>query len=175
MEKSVLHIINEIGKYCQSEKLTLSVAESVTSGYLQYLFSHGEHTTSYFQGGITLYNNFQKFKQFGISHFLTSATQGVSPLVTELLAKGTNLYFNTQIGIGITGFAHKNLDDKILNPHCYIAIALNNKIIHSCKIERDLGSMEQNQIYFATQCIVHLYDNLQNLNILCHEKLFKKQ
>lgn len=165
MEKNVLHIINEIGKYCQTQKLTLSVAESVTSGYLQFLFSHGEQTTSYFQGGITLYNNFQKFKQFSISHSLTSPNNGVSPLVAELLARETNLYFNTNLGIGITGFAHEDLEYEILEPHCYIAIAFNDKIIYSDKIQANLGSMELNQIYFANQCISQLYNNLQNLNL----------
>lgn len=103
MEKSSLDIINEIGKYCLSNGFTLSLAESVTSGYLQYLFSQGEDSSLYFQGGITLYNNQQKFKQFGISPLLTQNNNGVSPLVTELLAKGANLNFETDLGIGITG------------------------------------------------------------------------
>lgn len=166
MEKSVLHTINEIGIYCQAQKLTLSVAESVTSGYLQYLFSHGEHTTSYFQGGITLYNNFQKFKQFSIDHSLTSANNGVSPLVAELLAKGTNLSFNTNLGIGITGFAYKSLEYDVSEPHCYIAIALNDKIIYSDKIYAKLNSMDSTQIFFAHQCVSHLYDNLKNLKTI---------
>src|SRR5690606_12615180 len=166
MEKSVLHTINEIGKYCRAQKLTLSVAESVTSGYLQYLFSHGEHTTSYFQGGITLYNNFQKFKQFSIDYSLTSANNGVSPLVAELLAKGTNLSFNTNLGIGITGFAYKSLEYNVSEPHCYIAIAFNDKIIYSDKIHANLGTMDSNQKYFANQCVSHLYDNLKKLKTI---------
>ena len=166
MEKSVLHTINEIGKYCRAQKLTLSVAESVTSGYLQYLFSHGEHTTSYFQGGITLYNNFQKFKQFSIDYSLTSSNNGVSPLVAELLAKGTNFHFNTNLGVGITGFAYKSLEYNVSEPHCYIAIAFNDKIIYSDKIHANLDVMDTNQVFFAHQCVSLLYNNLQNLKTI---------
>lgn len=165
MEKNILDIINKVGKYCQSEGLTLSIAESVTSGYLQYLFSQGEHSSSYFQGGITLYNNYQKFKQFGISPFLTSPNNGVSQLVTESLAKGTNLHFNTNLGVGITGFAYRDLEYNISEPHCYIAIALEDKIIHTDKLNSDLDSMHQNQVYFATQCINFLYNNLRTLKL----------
>ena len=165
MEKNILDTINEVGKYCQSEGLTLSIAESVTSGYLQYLFSQGQHTTSYFQGGITLYNNYQKFKQFGISPFLTSPNNGVSQLVTEFLAKGANLHFNTNVGIGITGFAYKDLDYNISEPHCYISIALEDKIIHTTKLESSSDSMHQNQVYFAIQCVISLYNNLKTLKL----------
>lgn len=162
MNINLLDSINKIGKYCQSEKLTLSVAESVTSGYLQFLFSQGENTTSYFQGGITLYNNTQKFEQFGISPSLTSDNYGVSLKVTELLALGANSHFDTNLGIGITGFAYQHVKYGI-NPHCYIAIAFKNKIIHTDKVDKDLGSMNLNQQYFASQCINQLYSNLQKL------------
>ena len=165
MEKRILDAINEIGRYCQSEQLTLSVAESVTSGYLQYLFSQAEYASSYFQGGITLYNNYQKFKKFDISHYLTASNNGVSSLVSQHLAKGTNLSFGTNLGIGITGFAHKDLEYNISEPHCYIAIALEDKIIHTTRIVANSEKMFQNQMYFAFQCIHSLYDNLKNLKL----------
>lgn len=175
MEKSSLDIINEIGKYCLSNGFTLSLAESVTSGYLQYLFSQGEDSSLYFQGGITLYNNQQKFKQFGISPLLTQNNNGVSPLVTELLAKGANLNFETDLGIGITGYAYRDLNYNISQPHCYVAMALNNTIIYSTKLEAYADSMPHNQESFASQCVTCIYDNLITLNDLRDEKLFKKQ
>src|SRR5690554_5538509 len=175
MEKSFLDIISKIGKYCLSHGFTLSLAESVTSGYLQYLFSQGEDSSLYFQGGITLYNNQQKFKQFGISPLLTQNNNGVSPLVTELLAKGANLNFETDLGIGITGYAYRDLDYNISQPHCYVAVALNNKIVYSTKLEANSDSMQQNQKYFASQCVSCIYNSLITLNDLPDEKIFKKQ
>lgn len=165
MENSLLDIINKIGDHCRSEKLTLSVAESVTSGYLQYLFSQGEECSGYFQGGITLYNNYQKDKHFGISPELTSSNNGVSPQVTELLAKGTNTLFETNIGIGITGFAQRDPQFNITQPHCYIAIALDDQIIYTAQVETNSDSMEQNQIYFAAQCITGLLKACKNIKL----------
>lgn len=165
MEKFPLDIINKIGKYCLTEGSTLSIAESVTSGYLQYLFSQGENASFYFQGGITLYNNDQKFKQFGISPLLRSPNNGVSELVTELLAKGVNLNFETDLGIGITGFAYRDLNYKVAPPYCYITIAADHKIIYSEKIEAKLKSMYKNQISFASQCIICLYNSLETLKL----------
>lgn len=165
MEQTLLDMINEIGKNCRTEKLTLSVAESVTSGYLQYLFSQGEQCSSYYQGGISLYNNYQKKKHFGISPALTSSNNGVSPLVSELLAKETNSLFETNIGIGITGFAHRDPEFNVIEPHCYIAIALDDQIIYTAEVETNSDSMEQNQIYFASQCIAGLHKIFKTIKL----------
>lgn len=163
MEQTLLDMINQIGKYCRSEKMTLSVAESVTSGYLQFLFSQGDKCSIYYQGGISLYNNYQKNRLFGISTLLTQPNNGVSPKVSELLAKGANAHFETNIGIGITGFAHRDPTYEVKDPYCYIAIALDDQIVYTVQVETNSDNMEENQIYFASKCISGLLTVLKNL------------
>jgi nicotinamide-nucleotide amidase len=163
MENILLDMVNQIGLYCQAEQLKLSVAESVTSGYLQYLLSQGDGASDYYQGGITLYNNSQKEHLFGISSSLTSSNNGVSPQVSDLLAKGSNSHFNSDIAIGITGFAHKDKEFDVEEPFCYISIALGDKIIYRVQVETNMNSMPKNQKYFGHQCIAGLLKTLQTL------------
>ncbi len=49
-------IIDQIKEMLTVDQLTLSVAESVTSGHLQAAFSSATEASKFFQGGITAYN-----------------------------------------------------------------------------------------------------------------------
>ena len=60
------NIINNIKDLLAKEKLTLSVAESVTAGHLQAAFSSATLASDFFQGGITAYNAGQKTKHLNI-------------------------------------------------------------------------------------------------------------
>ncbi len=59
-------ITNNIKDLLSTQKLTLSVAESVTAGHLQAAFSSTVEAAKFFQGGITAYNAGQKTKHLNI-------------------------------------------------------------------------------------------------------------
>ncbi len=134
MSEFFISMINEIGRQCLSSGYTLSTAESVTSGYLQFLFSQGDDCTSYYQGGITVYNNMQKCRQLGISLSVTNGNHGVSRLVAEQLALAANDHFKTDIGLGITGFAYRDGHLNITVPHAFVAIAVKGKAVCCRKV-----------------------------------------
>lgn len=58
--------LKTISRILTQQQLTLSVAESVTAGYIQFLCSGAPDAASFFQGGITVYNCAQKAMHLGV-------------------------------------------------------------------------------------------------------------
>src|SRR3954463_15564978 len=94
-----------IGNYLKQKQQTIAIAESVTSGLLQYAFSNVPDATQFFQGGLTAYNVAQKFKHLQVEPIHAMAVNCVSQLVAEQMALQVCRIFGAHWGIGITGYA----------------------------------------------------------------------
>ena len=94
---------------------TVAVAESVTSGQLQTFLSLPDHAMDYFQGGITAYNLGQKTKHLNVDPIHAMACNCVSERIAEAMAFNVMNKFNSDWGIGITGYAspvpEKNIEE----------------------------------------------------------------
>lgn len=101
----MLHARRLLSRLLIEKQLTLAVAESVTAGYIQFLCSGAPDATSFFQGGITVYNCAQKTKHLGVEPIHALKHDGVSPAISKTLARNCCRLFNSQVGLGITGFA----------------------------------------------------------------------
>ena len=85
--------------------LTISTAESCTSGLLASRLTDVPGSSQYFKGGSVCYSNELKINDMGIDKDLIERYGAVSEEVAKSLAKNIAQKNNTDIGIGITGIA----------------------------------------------------------------------
>ena len=85
--------------------LTVSTAESCTSGLLASRLTDVPGSSQYFKGGSVCYSNELKINDIGVDKDLIERYGAVSEEVAESLAKNIAKKNNTDIGIGITGIA----------------------------------------------------------------------
>jgi PncC family amidohydrolase len=134
LSEEMLHHLDEISRSCMWQKITLSVAESVTSGYLQLLFSNAKNATCFFQGGITTYNGGQKTRHLDVEPIYAMESNCVDKAVTEVMAARVRLLFCSHIGIAITGYATPIPADGIEEIYAWVAIAGQEGTMYSEKI-----------------------------------------
>ena len=85
--------------------LTVSTAESCTSGLLASRLTDVPGSSQYFKGGSVCYSNELKVNDIGIDNDLIERYGAVSEEVAKSLAKNIAQKNNTDLGIGITGIA----------------------------------------------------------------------
>ena len=85
--------------------LTISTAESCTSGLLASRLTDVSGSSQYFKGGSVCYSNELKINDIGIDKDLIERHGAVSEEVAKSLAKNIAQKNNTDLGIGITGIA----------------------------------------------------------------------
>jgi nicotinamide-nucleotide amidase len=127
-------LLKEIGERFLVRKETIATAESVTSGLMQFAISNIPDASTFFQGGITAYNLEQKVKHLHVERDHAAAVNCVSEEVANEMALETCKIFDSNWGIGITGYASPvpESDGKLF---AHYAIAYNNKILYCDKIE----------------------------------------
>ena len=73
VEHELKEFADKAGRLLIKKKNTIAVAESVTAGNLQAVFSLAKDATAFFQGGITAYNIGQKCR-----HLLVEPTHAIN-------------------------------------------------------------------------------------------------
>ncbi len=96
---------DKAGSYLLAHNETISIAESVTSGLLQFILGEATNAEKFYQGGITAYNLGQKYKYLGVEPIHAAAVNSVSQQVAELMAIEVCRMFSSDWGISITGYA----------------------------------------------------------------------
>src|SRR5688572_31469658 len=97
--------IENIKAILVDRELTLSVAESVTSGHLQAALSSAKDATKFFQGGITTYNAGQKCRHLNIEPISALENNCVTEKVACEMAAQVSRLFISDVGISSTGYA----------------------------------------------------------------------
>jgi nicotinamide-nucleotide amidase len=94
-----------IGKMLRSRKLTLSMAESCTGGYLSHLITSVPGSSDYFIGSMVPYAYEVKMRQLGVKPEVLEKHGAVSePTIIEM-ANIVRAKFNTDIGVATSGIA----------------------------------------------------------------------
>ena len=145
-------LLIKIGKYLKRKEETISVAESVTSGLLQYAFSNVPDATQFFQGGLTAYNVAQKFKHLQVEPIHALAVNCVSPLVAEQMARQVCHIFGAHWGIGITGYATP-VPESGNKLFAHFAITYKEKLLLKGQLKSDAKNPPEVQLYY-TQAIL---------------------
>jgi nicotinamide-nucleotide amidase len=94
-----------IGKMLRDRKLTLSMAESCTGGYLSHLITSVPGCSDYFLGSMVPYAYEIKMRQLGVKPEVLEKYGAVSePTIIEM-ANIVRAKFNTDIGVATSGIA----------------------------------------------------------------------
>lgn len=94
-----------VGKTLREKKLTLSVAESCTGGYLSHLITSVPGSSDYFMGSLIPYAYEIKMRQLGVKPETLERYGAVSePTIIEM-ANIVRAKFNTDIGVATSGIA----------------------------------------------------------------------
>lgn len=127
-------LLNDIHQQLKKRGETVAVAESVTSGLLQFAFAQAEFASEFYQGGITAYNLGQKYKHLSVEPIHAQAVNCVSEKVTAELALNVCKLFESHWGIGITGYA-TTVPESGNRVFAYYAISYKGKIVKHSRIQ----------------------------------------
>ena len=152
----------KIRAYLLGNEETIAIAESVTSGLLQWQFSNLTDAQNFYQGGVTTYNLGQKYKHLVVEPIHAMSCNCVSAKVAEEMAKNVCTLFNSNWGIGITGYATPvpEADNQLFS---YYAICYNGIIQLAGKINSKQLEPEKVQLAYARTVINKLTDCIAKL------------
>ena len=145
--------LEAIKKALTAKKLTLAVAESVTSGHLQAAFSSVKEAAAYFQGGITVYNAGQKCRHLNIEPIKAFESDCVTEFVACEMALQVAKLFISEYGIAITGYALKDEEKGIDSLYAFFAIATREKVLLCRKITTNCTTSVTAQVDYTNKII----------------------
>lgn len=146
-------VLQDIRDILLKTKKTIATAESVTSGNLQVFLSHAKDASKFFQGGITTYNLGQKYKHLAVEPIHAQECDCVSEKVASQMALYTCKLFNSDYGLGITGYASRQAEKDKNDLYAYIAIAENDKILLSEKLTAESEDSIEIQEFYSLRLL----------------------
>lgn len=87
------------------KKLTLSVAESCTGGFLSKIITDVSKSSKFFLGGVVTYSDRSKNGILGIEKKILKKFSSVSEIVSKKMAVNCSRIFSSNISLSITGYA----------------------------------------------------------------------
>jgi len=106
----------------ERRKLTLSVAESLTSGRIQAAAGSVSGASDYFLGGVTVYSVDQKVRRLGIDRVHADSVNAVSARVAAEMATGVAMLFESDYSVSSTGYAEPSPEMSVLEPFAFVAV-----------------------------------------------------
>ena len=103
LENEPLEVV--IGKILKERKLTISVAESCTGGFLSHLITSVPGSSEYFLGSLIPYAYEIKMRQLGVKPETLEKYGAVSEPTISEMANAVRARFTTDIGVATSGIA----------------------------------------------------------------------
>lgn len=131
--------------------LKITAAESCTGGLFAARITAVSGSSGCFDGSVITYSNGQKERLLGVSHKTLSDFGAVSYQTALEMAQGVRKYFNSHIGIGITGIAGPT-GGSALKPVglVYIAVAFpGGAAAHKCNFSGSREEVREKAVGFA--------------------------
>ena len=125
-----MDIIKQLHDLCIAKNISISVAESCTSGLVASKITSISGSSAYFKGGIIAYQNEIKVNVLGVSQRLIDEKTEVSSEVVEQMALNMQDKFYSDFSVATSGYAGP-LGGIEKNPvgTVFIAVANNRKAI----------------------------------------------
>lgn len=114
---------------------TISVAEDVTSGLLQYSFSQMQNAPLFYKGGITVCTMEEKVRLLNVEQAETRNC-GMSEYIADKMALEIAKIFNTDWGVGITGYVSP-IRESGFRIYMHVSISCEGSVVSSHKMELD--------------------------------------
>ena len=153
MDETLIDLADKAGQILVKKKFTIAIAESVTSGNLQAVFSLAKNAISFYQGGITAYNIGQKCKHLSVEPTHAIDCNCVSGKVSNEMAIAVAQMFCSDIGLSSTGYASPVPEQNIGKLFAHISISKKGKIILSKKIIAPNKPPYEVQIFYSKKLI----------------------
>lgn len=131
LEDTVMGLLKEKG-------MTFSTAESCTGGLISKRITDLPGASQVFLGGIVSYTNEVKMDLLGVSPAILDLHGAVSKHVAKLMADNIRRFTGSDLGIGVTGVAGPDKDDRG-NEVGTVYLALGTKDTIAC-MQLDLGT-----------------------------------
>lgn len=148
-------LLEEVGETLKDRKETIACAESVTSGLLQFAFSNITDASTFFNGGITAYNLAEKVKHLCVEPGHAAEVNCVSQQVADEMALQVCRLFNSNWGIGITGYASP-VPESNGKLFAYFSVCYNNQVVYNEEIIPSDSDPVLVQWYYANSVIEQL-------------------
>lgn len=128
---------------------TVSMAESVTSGFLQFSFSQMKDASQFYKGGITAYTLDEKVNLLHIDEKQAEECDCVSMEIAQDLALNVARLYKTDWSIGVTGYATP-VEASNYQIFAYFAFSYKNEIIFSKRMSLHPRTQSVNaQMYYS--------------------------
>ncbi|WP_241773469.1 CinA family protein [Chryseobacterium sp. Leaf394] len=154
-------LVNEIGILFKVNHETVSVAESVSSGLLQFSFSQAIDASDFYQGGITVYTLKQKVLHLNVDENEAQEFDCVSAHIAETMALNCAKMFQTQWSVAVTGYASR-VPESDMNLFAFFSISHNEKILQTEKLDLhpETKTLEAQLYYteFILKCLKNQID-----------------
>ena len=121
-----MSIIKQLNALCLEHNVSISVAESCTSGLIASALSSISGSSKYFKGGVIAYHTDIKIDILNISRKLIIKKTEVSHEVVAQMAKSSLLQFNSHFSVATTGYAGPTGGTRI-NPVGTVYLAVSSK------------------------------------------------
>jgi nicotinamide-nucleotide amidase len=153
--------INSIKQILALQKETIAAAESVTAGHLQAALSLAIEASEYFQGGITCYNLGQKARHLNVEPIHAEKENCIHQQVANRMAIEVSKLFNSQYGLGITGYASIVPEKEQEGLYAFFAIAYQQEVVWQKKLSSSKTNPFDVQVDYTNQMLEHLLKYLQ--------------
>ncbi len=128
------NLLEYIGEQLIDIDESVSIAENVTSGFLQFSFSQIRDASKFFKGGMTVYTAGDHADLFGTDENEMFFCNTVSPDTAEQMALAVGKKFKSDWSIAVTGYAVpvKESRNKL---YAFFSISHHGRIILSEKLD----------------------------------------
>ncbi|HYC72949.1 MAG TPA: CinA family protein [Opitutaceae bacterium] len=144
---------------------SVAAAESLTTGHVQAAIGAVSGASNYFRGGLTAYTLEHKVRQLGVDRAAAEASDCVSPVVAEQMARGACALFGADVAVATTGYAEPDPARAVRVPHAWWAVwhDLRNgrTAVRSGLIEVPGATRTQVQATVAAAALVQLVNYLR--------------
>jgi len=146
------NVFKEIESCIISRGETISTAESVTAGLLQFSFSQMKDASKFFEGGMTVYTLKEKVKLLKVDQEEASQCDCVSAHIAETMAINVAKLYDTDWSIAVTGYANP-VEESQGNLFAFYSISYKGNIMVSDRIDLTLDTQSIDAQFLYTQSI----------------------
>lgn len=151
MEKLVVKLLTEKG-------YTIASAESCTGGLFASTIINVKNASTVIESSIVTYSNHAKQKYCSVDEKIIDSFGVVSEEVAYQMAKGISLQCNSNVGVGITGYAGKSegLKNEDVGRVCF-GICINGKVTtYTKKFSGGRQSVRKKSVRFVLKKLIEL-------------------
>ncbi|MGV2451601.1 UNVERIFIED_CONTAM: nicotinamide-nucleotide amidohydrolase family protein [Ralstonia mannitolilytica] len=147
------NLFQYIGESLLSSGETVSTAESVTSGFLQFSFSQMKEASQFFKGGMTAYTLSEKVGLLAVNEDEARQYNCVSRQIARTMALEVAALYKTDWSIALTGYAipGKESNGKI---YSYFAVVYKGEVILSERLDLHSRTKPVNAKLFYTEFVL---------------------